>query len=99
MKLTIELNDHTLHSAIEAQLQKVVAQVTDQLIIKKVNEVVDTKMSRVKESDFQMAMTEAAEIAFDKVLGARNGNTWHREQKIRSFITDAAMTILKNAKS
>lgn len=99
MKLTIEINDHTLHAAIEAQLQKVVADITDTLIATKVNEIVDKKLARVSDSDLQMAMTSAAEAQLDRVLGARQGNTWERDRKIKAFITDAAVAVIKSAKS
>lgn len=98
MKLTIEINDHTLHAAIEAQLQKVVAGITDTLIATKVNEIVDKKLARVSDSDLQMAMTSAAEAQLDRVLGSRQGNTWERDRKLKAFITDAAVAAIKSAK-
>lgn len=98
MKLTIELNDHTLHAAIEAQLQRVVAGITDQLIAAKVNEIVDKKMARVSDSDLQLALVSAANEQLDRVLGPRAGNVWSRDQRIKAFIADAALAAIKTAK-
>ena len=98
MKIVIEINDETLHKAVEQQLGAVVSQFTDSIIQAKIHEITDKKLARIGESDVQLALTTAANEQIDRILGPRGGNTWQRDQKIKSYIADAAVAAIKAAK-
>lgn len=94
MKITVEINDTTLHNAIEQQLSATVAEVTNQLIAVKVNEIVDKKLGRLTEERVEECLERAALKLVQNQFGSSD---WQRATQIKSLISTAAERIVKDS--
>lgn len=94
MKITVEINDQTLHNAIEQQLSAAVAEITNQLIARKVNEIVDKKLDRLTEARVEELLEHAAT---NMLKSQFSSNEWQRASQIKALVADAAVLIVKDS--
>lgn len=98
MKLTIEINDDALRHAVDTQVSKALAEMTEAVIRKKADEIIAAKFSRV--DAFQIAGQHAEKMLREHIEAAVNtalGDRYSRNDTVRKLISDAAKEMLKAA--
>lgn len=78
MKLIIELDSKTLQKAVENQVGKAISKLTEQVIIDKVNSIIDKKVSRTADTLIEFAIERQIS---DKIEMAMNINAIRLEMK------------------
>jgi dihydroneopterin aldolase len=95
MRIVLEITDEALHKLVQAQVGKAVSEYTEKVIESLVSDIVKTKLERFDKSSLPTLMVTAAEAMIRKELPS---NDWTRQQQLRSYLADAAVRILKEAK-
>lgn len=92
MKIVVEINDATLHHAIEQQLSAVVAL----QVGKQIETVVDSVLNKKLERFTDEVMAHRVEEAAKKMLLANLGkSTWNHPNSLNNFLERAAITLLR----
>lgn len=98
MKLTIEIDDDALRSAVDSQVSKALAEMTEAVIRKKADEIIAKKFDRL--DPYQIAGQHAEKMLrehIDKAIESALGDRYLRNETVRKMISTAAQTILKEA--
>lgn len=98
MKLSIEIDDDALRAAVDSQVSKALAEMTEEVIRKKADEIIAKKFDRL--DPYQIAGQHAEKILrehIDKAIESALGDRYSRNETVRRMIATAAHTILKEA--
>lgn len=87
MKLVIELDSKELQKSVENQVGKAISELTEQVIIDKVNSIVDKKVSRTADTLIEFAIAQQISDKIELAMSVRD---------IRIEIKNKVNTILKN---
>lgn len=95
MKIVLEITDQTLHALVQAQVGKAVSEYTEKVIEGMVSDIVKIKLERFDKASLPGLVAKAAETLLNNELGTSD---WTKSQKLRSYLADAAVRVLKEAK-
>jgi len=87
MKLVIELDSKELQKSVENQVGKAISELTEQVIIDKVNAIVDKKVSRNADTLIEFAIAQQISDKIELAMSVSD---------IRIEIKNKVNTILKN---
>jgi hypothetical protein len=98
MKLTIEISDSALRSAVEAEVGKAIAKVSEEVIQAKFDTILSTKLERIhKKIPNQFGVVLRSTIA-DYATDIMGETLMERRDYVRRAVTEILTQTLKNIK-
>ena len=99
MRLVIEIDNAALREAVEAQVGKALAIMTEEVILAKADEIIARKFERFNfDQAVENFIARAVQPKFDQAIRSALGcGSYDQNEKIRQIFKDAAASMIKSA--
>ncbi len=98
MKITLEINDETLHKAIGQQLDATIAAFMERELNRRIEDIVKTKFDRIGPNSFEEAMQHAAtDLIQSSICFNENPTPYSLRQRVQAIMASEAQALIKSA--